>query len=1078
MEGPFQAGVHMKDKTEKTNNGTAKKLSPLKIGLIAVGALVVLVIILLLAGGDDPGEPYDDPVDPDPVISTTVKPVDDPDDPGSKKVEDPVVDPPEDPVDDPAELEPIPSFSENEIEVASVEEIIVDTDAEGNPFYLYSSEDTEFALEIAEEGEISEAESLAEKVVYGETEGKNWTAVSTEGLNTVLYMNVGDSVVKTTVGSSKDTRGIEETAKIVSAVVSDRKDYSESTSWNHDYETFYIEAADCILYYPAQLSKVKKYENNTFTFSDTKSTASLYVSLSSNEYSSMDELEGFIRATENNQVIAYGPAWYTCETRTGDNITFTYVGLGSEFIVNAALTYPKSAEKVYLELRKLLYTKFVNEGIWVSEAHAGYDRYGDSFSKNMETWYDYENNLCLAYPEIFSVRREYDDKVVFTDPVTGAAITYEKDTSNATVANFSERYDAFEYKVKDERAILGLDRNKGYYVYGYQPEKGSMTVASVNYDPVWDWVYGSFAEKIKIFSPKGDPDIRFSVRVIEEYGLLVNIPERFRYQGAYDNKIYYEDPFNGFKMAITLQSVSNKAKENIYEAYNVVAEDRDVKLFDHELRWSNGSGMYIAAVGLNYQALMEMSYPNVKEAYGDHFGLFRMNFAVKPGSAEAEMIKAAAEAAAHRESLQKQESTGKPNDPLVYRNAEDYAVMLSSCPEWFIEGIEKDGIEVPEGADNGEYLNYYLKRNEEHRRSILYHMLDILAYNNYDLKNVDYESFHRYWDSIDQGWYHYKLGLKVDEDSDIGKGIPSVFEEFCKLLEIKKPVYVTGAFEIKKPSEAEKKVESGKPEEKVEEGNKTEGSGSFIEDEREISKDADSIYEELAEELNITVLGDPGEENGSYGNMSYIDYADKPLSIGDFYEHKYTPELKAFINNLESMGITYTESGSVDVGSPVDMYSGYLEGYEEYGKLYVLVGDTAGNPEVCWMFERFEDMPILNGEVYVDESFYDYYWENGLYEFGEDTEESERINLKCIYRVSSAAHYLQKVAESMVDDPEAYTYVLAGSDDPGNDWYGLSVCRFKDDGKLEEVFEVVYRPDPVMIWGLYHNKDGSWKKLY
>ena len=121
MEGPFQAGVNMKDKTEKTNNGTGKKLSPLKIGLIAVGALVVLVIILLLAGGDDPGEPYDDPVDPDPVISTTVKPVDDPDDPGSKKVEDPVVDPPEDPVDDPAELEPIPSFSENEIAVAPIE---------------------------------------------------------------------------------------------------------------------------------------------------------------------------------------------------------------------------------------------------------------------------------------------------------------------------------------------------------------------------------------------------------------------------------------------------------------------------------------------------------------------------------------------------------------------------------------------------------------------------------------------------------------------------------------------------------------------------------------------------------------------------------------------------------------------------------------------------------------------------------------------------------------------------------------------------------------------------------------------
>ena len=137
-------------------------------------------------------------------------------------------------------------------------------------------------------------------------------------------------------------------------------------NYNHNYAIWYVEPAQCLVYYPAQLTLSEVKENNTAIFTDTKSKAKLKISLDENNYSCMDDVESFIANTEYNKVLASGTDWFSCETKGKSMTEFSVTGLGQEFAVNVDLTYENKYVFVFEELRSLIQCKFVEGGKWVS----------------------------------------------------------------------------------------------------------------------------------------------------------------------------------------------------------------------------------------------------------------------------------------------------------------------------------------------------------------------------------------------------------------------------------------------------------------------------------------------------------------------------------------------------------------------------------------------------------------------------------------------------------------------------------------------------------------------------------------
>ena len=276
----------------------------------------------------------------------------------------------------------------------------------GDGTYTYDDGETSLTFEKlsaeAAEDAIGEASSDG-SVLNGESGGRNWTVVTDdEGNPQTVYVTADDTAVAARVNRTSKEAGAEYTASTAAVLVTDKnKSRTDSAS-------FYIEEADCLLYYPAQLT-VFSDKNGKYTFRDDKSDAVLKVTLSKNEYSSMAEVEGFIKNSENSYVLAYGPDWFTSEIREKGKVSFTYSGLGSKYVVDAELTYAEKDKDVFDKLQKLVKCCFVGDGMWKSKASGeGYSKdkatpYSDKFSRELASFYSEKFGVILLYPEIFLI---------------------------------------------------------------------------------------------------------------------------------------------------------------------------------------------------------------------------------------------------------------------------------------------------------------------------------------------------------------------------------------------------------------------------------------------------------------------------------------------------------------------------------------------------------------------------------------------------------------------------------------------------------------------------------------------------
>ncbi len=538
--------------------------------------------------------------------------------------------------DDEPEPEPLPEpiyvdpalKLDDDIYVADVDDV---TPVEEG--FKYDDGDTEMIITPIDEDKAEEEIAQAERVINGGSGSKKWTSVTDSKGKETIYIKQGEKTVKAKVEKKPESHGVEKAASKAAALVQKKSAYSpDKFDYDENYATYYLELADCILYYPAQLTKVKAYEDQTVQFSDTRSKATLKISYEKNPYTSMDEVEGFIENSENDTILAYGPAWYSAETKANGMTTYTYVGLGEKYIVTATFTYESGYGFVFDGLRSLIKCKFIEGGVWVSEQKDEnyYDAtslFNYNFSTNIVSYYSKELRAILLYPEMFSVKGDVGrDFASFVDPLSGATIYFSALDSQLDMRSFYDDPDYTDVNAVNEYALVAENPDAGLYTYAYF---GSNNVtAMVQYAPEYSWVYGSLLPEIKVVPAEDFSDsTEMQDIVYDDVGCRITIPLQFEEKGFYDNVATFEDANTGITLSVTFAEItSNEQKTNIFECFDVAATDDDLNVGDHHVSWMNNAGYNYGARGNYSTALLTIHAPNAPTVYSSTLPLIKVEF--------------------------------------------------------------------------------------------------------------------------------------------------------------------------------------------------------------------------------------------------------------------------------------------------------------------------------------------------------------------------------------------------------------------------------------------------------------------
>ncbi|MGN0693138.1 MAG: hypothetical protein ACI4K7_12380, partial [Oscillospiraceae bacterium] len=540
--------------------------------------------------------------------------------------------------------------------------------------------------------EVKKDTAKVASVLKGESFGNEWTVVSDkEDVPQIVYVISWNTSVSVTVNKFPNDRGKEYAASIAAALVTDKKPYSENKNENKyrtDSSSFYIEEADCLLYYPAQLSSFSE-KGGSYIFRDKKSSASLKVTLSPNKYTSMAEVEGFIKNSENNLVLAYGPNWFTSESKKGGKVTFGYSGFGSKYIVEAELSYPENISEIYGDLRELIKCCFVGDGIWKSKASSeGYSKdcsttYSDKFSREIAAYYSKEYGVILLYPELFSQVEKQDGGVFFTDPVTEATISFWADSEYLSLADWPERYGLNDSYIDGERRVKASHTDGGTYAVMYLTDNKNVC-AFLEYPMEYAWVYEEFEDEFTIVASGSEiRNIEMQTVFIEAYGALITMPLQFSETSFYDGVIRYEDALNGMELTVSFDYLtSEKERKNLFACFDVVADDDNIFVGDSYVRWLSNQGFFYGARGNDMKALMQIDSPNAERAYESTLPMFSVEFVTEESKEETKAQTIAKEATGIKTMSDPPEETVKPNKRLIYESDEDYAYAITDGAAW------------------------------------------------------------------------------------------------------------------------------------------------------------------------------------------------------------------------------------------------------------------------------------------------------------------------------------------------------------------------------------------------------------
>ena len=782
-----------------------------------------------------------------------------------------------------------------------------------------------------------DTESHPEDTVSGKTDdGAEWSTTNKDGTE-AIHMKVDDKEVTAKVETKKDSEkktnekaDAGKAAAAVSALV-DTGYKKGKDNYNHNYSIWYVEPAQCLVYYPSQLELSEVKEDNTAIFTDKKSKAKLKISLDENNYSCMDDVESFIANTEYNKVLASGTDWFSCEAKGKSMTEFSYTGLGQKFAVNVDLTYENKYDFVFEELRGLIKCEFVEGGKWVSNemrdttgktVPALQNAYANGIKWKLTQWYFADGDFIMIYPNIFSKVSNAKGGTTFTDPVTGAYIKTFKQDYGSSVDALAIDYGLTDYTRIDEDIIRGYKDGQDYIKeYHFIVVRDSLEYHSIMYVPQeYDYLYDGAAAELSLKVP-GDDVGTFEMQNLyfKDYNCFVTVPLQFKYDNGGGSDYYYYDSFNGLDMHIKFSQIpDNKNTGNIFDIFDVTAEDANLIIGQNTVKWHNEDGLFLGGQGNEIACYVEIVAIDAERAYLKSWDRFDIRFEEK---AKAQSIVEEVKKDVKTQKIKDETINGKPgntaaasnntsntgsnssqneekpneekpkddkpaivaeatnhelpdndewmddeeaNVVLWYKDYDDYNFMTTTARMWFLS------------EDGGAWFSH------NYKCTLLQYMNVILKYNEYEV-NIDNAWVERNAvpavDAILEEWY-YDSNPPVG--SMMGEDVTSVFEAYCQVLQIEVPDYVSNAMEPtvldEEPEESEDSDEGYTPAENYTREDVAgiwapDGSLGYDETYRLTKTGGYSIYN-----------GDREVDSGWYTISGKIIYAQSFNKSGDDYE--------------------------------------------------------------------------------------------------------------------------------------------------------------------------------------------------
>ena len=336
-------------------------------------------------------------------------------------------------------------------------------------------------------------------------------------------------------------------------------------------------------------------------------------------------------------------------------------------------------------------------------------------------------------------------------------------------------------------------------------------VAELYYPEEYEWVYGECYSELNIVTAADEiHNTEMQTIKVEEYGALITIPLQFSEVGFYGGVMYFDDTVNGMELTVAFSDIEyDEQRTNIFECFDCSAADEDITAGDGWLRWENNSGFYYGARGSTALALLKLDSPNARTAYATSIDEFKVEFAMEASrevtiadevklEAQTAVETAQSKPAAQTTAGKSSEVTAAkvPNSKLTYNYDYEYAYVAMDAESWF-EADESDDA----GETNfGSYAILMTKLNA------VKDIVSVLSYNNYtfDDQSADYltEVAQQMNEVLKNQYYG---GESVT--SDLGDGIPSVFETMCLVMDIPKPEYVDHRYDYVLPQRTDAETE-------------------------------------------------------------------------------------------------------------------------------------------------------------------------------------------------------------------------------------------------------------------------------
>ncbi len=707
----------------------------------------------------------------------------------------------------------------NNVTVVNDNKVVYDN---GDGLKLSVEPATDADKKAVEDAEVGDAKG--ESVKNGTTkEGKEWKS---DG-NIIV---VDDKKVTVEKNDKKKDNG---KVAAVATALDAKKGYTKGVvDYNQNYAVYYIEEAECLFYYPKQLTLVKEGEDQSLLFRDTRSKAELKVKLTENEFECMDDVESLIADSEYSQILATGTDWFSAESYGKGTTTFSLTGLGNKYAVEASFTYEKQYEFVFLELRKLIKCKFINGGIWVSNAKrdtAGkkvkaVEKQPSVYDPALDrtSYYSQDLKCVVAYPDIFSKIYDNGITVSLTDPATGACIRLTREFSEEPVSYYMEEYGGNSAElVSDHSMRAGLDDSLVFITM----KDGYVWTATMTFESEYRGIYAYASDMFAVYI-EGDDINNTEMQEIyyPDYDCCVRIPIQYYEYAVNGDEVRYRDEFTGMEARLSFAEVTSPDEyNNLFNKFEVIAKDDAIDLGEDIVKWHNKYGVFVGAVGRKNAAMLEITATNAYDVYKNCWKEFDISFSkgaeyisdaeeireeakavVVLNSAREEKVKPDADPGTYykkatdnssvktgntAEKLEEKDKKpakkvekskgNEPNRVLYYKTETDYLDVITSADEWVYAYKEM----FPEPRDT-RLARFY---------TVLFSM-NVLEYNGYTLPD-DADDVFLIADDVDT-LVRFLMDSGERIDSQLGEGVISVFEVLCFYLGIDEvPIYVMDDYE-------------------------------------------------------------------------------------------------------------------------------------------------------------------------------------------------------------------------------------------------------------------------------------------